>query len=370
MRRILAITAKLIYRLLIRWFGVEFVRDEVKRSIAELQEHCEAQETSGSNTTSQDVVIKQINTEVREKKKLCMTQADVVRALQKQELFVGIDKEALVRFFSHGDLRSYKLGEELVAQGSSGDDVYFIFEGEIGIDINGMVVDSSSGGECVGEMIMFDNLRRRSASLVAKEDCIVFALSATEFKEFIRKDSCGPDILYNISSVMAARLRRRGWLCRAPNKEPLVFIGSSSEAKRIADCINNAIKVAGCANTIIWTEDDMFRLSMDSMSSIEQKVSQCDFAILILSKDDVLEYRKKKYDSPRDNVIFELGYCMGKIGTTRSLFMFEDADKDLETKLPSDLHGLTYIPFKRSKKSCEKAAAKILKTIEGLGVRK
>lgn len=48
------------------------------------------------------------------------------------------------------------------------------------------------------------------------------------------------------------------------------------------------------------------------------------------------------WPAPRDNVIFELGLFMGRLGKARAILM-EQRGKDV--KLPSDLTGITTIPY-------------------------
>lgn len=50
---------------------------------------------------------------------------------------------------------------------------------------------------------------------------------------------------------------------------------------------------------------------------------------------------------PRDNVVFELGLFVGKIGRRRTILM-ESRDEDV--KLPSDLIGLTTVPYRSGSK--------------------
>ena len=64
-------------------------------------------------------------------------------------------------------------------------------------------------------------------------------------------------------------------------------------------------------------------------------MDQFDFAILILSADDSVKSRGETKPSARDNVILELGLCIGKLGRERT---FAVCDKVVS--LPSDLAGV------------------------------
>jgi CRP/FNR family transcriptional regulator, cyclic AMP receptor protein len=93
---------------------------------------------------------------------------------------------------------------------------------------------------------------------------------------------------------------------------------------------------------VIWT-DGVFRASQYSIESLEKELDQSDFAIAIAQPDDITESRDKSARTPRDNVIFELGFFMGRLGRHRSLLLEPRGE---EVKLPSDLTGITTIPYK------------------------
>ena len=60
--------------------------------------------------------------------------------------------------------------------------------------------------------------------------------------------------------------------------------------------------------------------------------------MLVLTPYDVVEPRGERSDSPRDNVLFELGLFMGRLGRFRTFIV---ADRTTRLKLPSDLAGFT-----------------------------
>ena len=81
---------------------------------------------------------------------------------------------------------------------------------------------------------------------------------------------------------------------------------------------------------------------------IEKFEAQSDvgFTIALLTPDDVGSIKDKQEEEKyraRQNVIFELGYFMGKIGRGRVCLMQKG-----EIEFPSDLHGIIYIPIDES----------------------
>jgi len=117
--------------------------------------------------------------------------------------------------------------------------------------------------------------------------------------------------------------------------KPRIFIGSSLEAKEIADDIQELIQYD--SEPTVWNQD-IFKLSKSSLESLVKAIDNFDFAIFVFNDDDTLILRDKTYSSARDNVIFELGLFIGKLGTDRVFFLIPQNVKDFH--LPSDLTGI------------------------------
>ena len=81
------------------------------------------------------------------------------------------------------------------------------------------------------------------------------------------------------------------------------------------------------------------------MESLADAARHSDFAVLIATADDRTDIRGQSRSVARDNVIFELGLFIGALGRERA-YMVVDRDDDLQ--LPSDLAGLTYLPYRRN----------------------
>jgi predicted nucleotide-binding protein len=79
------------------------------------------------------------------------------------------------------------------------------------------------------------------------------------------------------------------------------------------------------------------------LEQIEVHVRRADYAIALLTGDDEGHLTSKpemKKPRARQNVILELGVCLGVLGRRRIAVVYRDG-----VELPSDLHGLLYIPF-------------------------
>jgi len=121
--------------------------------------------------------------------------------------------------------------------------------------------------------------------------------------------------------------------------KPSIFIGSSSEALALAKAIQTDLLAT--FDTYLWA-DNLFDLGEDNLNNL-LRLAQChDFAVLVLSGDDVTKSRNRREASPRDNVVFELGLFMGALGRRRS-FPVVAKTANGSPKLPSDLFGNTVV---------------------------
>ncbi len=120
---------------------------------------------------------------------------------------------------------------------------------------------------------------------------------------------------------------------------PSLFIGSSSEGLEIAEYLQQALE-GHCEGTI-WSQG-VFGLSQGTLESLVAACKQFDFAVLILTPDDMVTKRGSRRRAARDNVLFELGLFMGSLGKERTFIVF---CRDEKIDLPSDLAGITAATF-------------------------
>lgn len=121
--------------------------------------------------------------------------------------------------------------------------------------------------------------------------------------------------------------------------KPSVFVGSSTEGMLIAEAIQRRLDYVADVN--IWNQAT-FDLSSVTIEALEEKCRESDFAIFVLTPDDVKIKREKETAAVRDNVIFELGLFAGTLGRRRC-FLVHDRERKID--LPSDLAGITPATF-------------------------
>lgn len=114
-----------------------------------------------------------------------------------------------------------------------------------------------------------------------------------------------------------------------------VFIGSSVEGLKIAEKIQENLDYN--FDCKIWTQDT-FELSQTTIESLEKVLANSDFAIFVFSHDDITTIRSKETVTIRDNVIFETGLFIGRLGRKRVFMVTPRGSSDLH--LPTDLLGI------------------------------
>jgi hypothetical protein len=152
---------------------------------------------------------------------------------------------------------------------------------------------------------------------------------------------------------------------------PSVFIGSSSEGLEIGRYLQQALEQTKLCTVTRW-DQGVFQASSYTMESLTDAAQRADFAVLIATGDDTVSSRGESRAVVRDNVIFELGLFIGALGRTRTYIV---ADKTQPFDLPSDLHGLTWLPYSRRHDNNQRAAVNdaalgITERIRELGSRR
>ena len=127
--------------------------------------------------------------------------------------------------------------------------------------------------------------------------------------------------------------------------KPTLFIGSSTEGLPWA--IAAQAELDRVAHVARWDQGN-FHPNWNTFSSLIEISNSYDFALFIASSDDVVRSRGKQYQAVRDNILFEYGLFLGKMGLDRVFYLY---DRDNPSKIPSDLLGFTCLNYQQESKS-------------------
>lgn len=288
----------------------------------------------------------------------------LIDSLCRQE-FVAGNPAIAEAMIAAGELVEFKKGDKIIVQHGEDDDIYMLVAGAASIVIKGNEYTVRKAGQTVGEMAAIEPSQKRSADVVAHDTVVAVKLSSPQFAEI---GNVFPQIWKPLARELSRRLFQRNETIPEPNAFPKLFIISSTEALPVAEAIRASLGEA--VFTTVWNEGVFFAGGY-SLEALEKAVSESDFAIAIAQPDDIIEVRGVRQSTLRDNVLFELGLFMGKLGRHRALLIHPTVDG---LKLPSDLQGLTALRYatgeaaslaERLKPACDQ----IQTVVKNLGVR-
>src|ERR1700733_11389556 len=122
--------------------------------------------------------------------------------------------------------------------------------------------------------------------------------------------------------------------------KPQIFLASASEATRELDALTILLGKGHWALIKPW--DVALEFSGTSMlSALLKIVEEIDFAVILYTGDDVVRSKGTLRSAPRDNVLFELGFFLARLGPDRVLVV-----SPIKTpKIPSNYAGYGTISY-------------------------
>ena len=124
-----------------------------------------------------------------------------------------------------------------------------------------------------------------------------------------------------------------------------IFIGSSSEELKLAQSAKTILErdfEVTLWNDSVW-DTSVFKINNNFLNDLLRASLQFDFGLLIGSTDDLVEYRGDILLQPRDNVLFELGLFIGRLGLSKCAFVI-----DKELKVLSDISGISLARYEKN----------------------
>jgi len=119
------------------------------------------------------------------------------------------------------------------------------------------------------------------------------------------------------------------------NPRSQVFVGSSRESRRVAYKLQQNLDED--ADVTVW-DQNVFRLTKSNLESLLEQLRRSDFGIFVFAPEDLIRLRSTSLKAVRDNVLFELGLFMGRLGRERTFIVTPLGQK---LHIPTDLLGIT-----------------------------
>jgi len=136
----------------------------------------------------------------------CESQAMAVSIDDLREVLIlrGLKESDLVTLAADLAERRVAAGEPIVGEGTGGVVFFFILDGETSVSVAGEEVATLKRGDYVGELALLDPEGPRSATVSAKTDVVLAAMSAWQFRPFVLAH---PEVAWSLLQRLARRLR-------------------------------------------------------------------------------------------------------------------------------------------------------------------
>jgi len=133
--------------------------------------------------------------------------------------------------------------------------------------------------------------------------------------------------------------------------KPPLFIASSTEGLGVAYAFQSNLQ--DCTAPTVW-DQGAFQPSSANLESLIQSLDLYKFGVFVFSNDDVVRIRGREQFAPRDNVVFEMGLFVGRLGRERNFIVQPD---NANLRLSTDLLGVVPTMFDATRPPTEYRAA-------------
>ncbi|HVZ72097.1 MAG TPA: Stp1/IreP family PP2C-type Ser/Thr phosphatase [Polyangia bacterium] len=132
-----------------------------------------------------------------------------VEVLRRMPLFRHLVYKEILRVLNVTTVREFAPGEEIIREGTPGDEMFILLRGKIRLHKNEAFITHLMPGAHIGEMALVDRRQPRSASATAEERSRLLGLKRSDFYEIIRKEpQLSVKLLWAFTQVLADRLRK------------------------------------------------------------------------------------------------------------------------------------------------------------------
>ena len=132
-----------------------------------------------------------------------------VEVLRRMPLFRHLIYKEILRVLNVTTVREYQPGEEVIKEGTPGDEMFILLRGKLRLHKNDAFITDLMPGAHIGEMALVDRRQPRSASATAEERSRLLSLKRRDFYEIVRKEpQLSVKLLWAFTQVLAERLRK------------------------------------------------------------------------------------------------------------------------------------------------------------------
>ncbi len=153
-------------------------------------------------------------------------------------------------------------------------------------------------------------------------------------------------------------------------RRPTAFVASSTEHRDIAQMVQENLEQD--VQVTVWFQD-VVGPSSYVLDDLVRQLDDFDFGIFVFAPDDRALIRGTAQATVRDNVLFEMGLFVGRLGRDRTFVLTPSHASDMRTA--SDLLGLTTVQYdsvrddRNLSAALGPASSKIARVIRAKGIR-
>lgn len=145
--------------------------------------------------------------------------SEPMEILKQSAVFEDLSSEALTRLLSLSRTRRYAAGDILFVELSEGDDLFFVLDGKLSVQLalgnadKPYEIFSVGAGDLVGEISLVER-GLRSATVTAETSATVLVWDCAALREECRRDpELGYGLILGVAKVLARRIRHwNAWL--------------------------------------------------------------------------------------------------------------------------------------------------------------
>jgi CRP/FNR family cyclic AMP-dependent transcriptional regulator len=124
--------------------------------------------------------------------------------LRQVDILSGLKDSDLASLAADLVERRLVAGDPIVGEGTGGVAFFFILDGETSVTVGGEEVATLKRGDYVGELALLDPDGPRTATVTAKTDVVLAAMTAWQFRPFV---VAHPEVAWTLLQRLARRLR-------------------------------------------------------------------------------------------------------------------------------------------------------------------
>ena len=150
---------------------------------------------------------------------------DKIKNLKNYKIFEGLSPKNIELFNSKIEKQSFKMNDKIIEENEDGDSLLFLIKGDISITKSLTLLENKNLKDSdniekeftrlkadeekivMGEVSLFSNKKKRTATVTALSDCVIGILSNKDFFNICNSNyEVGYKVIYNLTNIITENL--------------------------------------------------------------------------------------------------------------------------------------------------------------------